>query len=278
MRRSVIANLAGILLLSACSPVRTVVPAPSGGIPHLHQRLKSSRWEVRYCLLRELTGRDLATKRVLERLARDEHARVANQALVRYVNRFVSIDKAVFRPAVFVPGRFPVHDLPERNPERVLVDYCLGRRPRELTGLVTRNCTIPNLWILDPAKRDDPEMVATLTIVGILGDRKDAKALHPFLRSTNDYVVLNAAKAVIRLGDRARGVEALSRLTESDPREHLYYVTEALWALIELGHPELETLVTRVLAAVERTEGIKPNWLSEFLLAAAQAADADVWR
>ena len=102
--------------------------------------------------------------------------------------------------------------------------------------------------------------------------------LHPFLESTNDYVALGAAKALIRLGDRAKGVAALSRMTERDPSKHLFYVTQALYALKEMEHPELRTMTLRVLSTVDRIEGIQHNWLTEFLLLAAQVTDNDVWR
>jgi hypothetical protein len=210
-------------------------------------------------------------------LIRDKHQGVANQALVRYVNNYVNIDRALFDPKVYVPGRFPVTDLPEEEPGKALVDYCLGRRAIVQKGGFRGDDMQPVVGVLDPKTRDAPTNYESLTIVGILGQSGDATLLYPFLESTNDYVVLGAAKALLRLGDRAKALEALVRLTEKDARKHLYYVTEALYALREVEHPEYRSLVLRVLATINTTEGIQPNWLNGFLLLASDVKD-DVWK
>ena len=278
MKWSVMAVLACMLVMPTVVAAQQTFPDLSKRVPYLTQRLRSTRCEVRYYLLHDLTRRDLETKRVLETLVRDEHNGVANQALVRYVNSFVDIEKALFRPELYVPGRFSIADLPEEDPDKALVDYCLARREIPWKGGFRHDDMQPVLPVLDPAQLDNPRMHESLAIVGILGRPEDAKALYPFLQSTNDYVVLGAAKAVIRLGDKTKGLEALSRLTEKDPLKHLYYVTEALHVLKEMSHPHLKTIVLRALSSVERTEGIQPNWLGEFRLLAADVTGNDVWR
>ena len=278
MKPDFIAIPIGLLLVPMVLLAEQTLPELSKRVPYLEQRLHSTRWEVRYYLLGNLAGRDSETKRVIEILVRDQHKGVANQALVRYVNNFVNIDKGIFRSELYVPEQFPVTDLPEKAPEKALVDYCLGRGKIEPKGGFRHDDMRPALPVLNPTKSDDPRMYETLTIVGILGNPEDAKALYPFLESTNDYVALGAAKALIRLGDRTKGVEALSRLTERNPSKHLFYVTQALYALKEIGQPELRTMTLRVLSTVDRIEGIQPNWLAEFLLLAAQVTDNDVWR
>ncbi len=250
-------------------------PDLSKRVPYLTQRLRSTRWQVRYYLLPDLKGRGSQTKRALETLVRDEHEGVANQATVRYVNNFVNVKKTLFRPGLYAPDRFPIADLPKDAPELALVDYCLARR--EVSGR-PRDDMRRVLPVLDPAQLDNPRMHESMTIVGILGRPEDAKAVYPFLQSNNDYVALGAAKAVIRLGDKTKGVEALCRLADKDPAEHLYYVTEALHALREMDHPELKSIVLRILSSVDRTEGIQPNWLGEFLLLAADAVGNDAWK
>ncbi len=61
-------------------------------------------------------------------LLRNEQKGVANQALVRYVNNFLYIEKMLFKPEVYLPGQYPVTDLPEKEPYKALLDYCLSRR------------------------------------------------------------------------------------------------------------------------------------------------------
>ncbi|MGK7875783.1 MAG: hypothetical protein AB4426_21555 [Xenococcaceae cyanobacterium] len=247
-------------------------------VPYLTQRLQSNRWEVRYCLLSNFTRRDAETKQVLEMLVRDEHKGVANQALVRYVNGFVDIDKTLFKAELYVPGRFPITDLPDKEAPSALVDYCLGRREIRRNTFFKYDSMQPILPVLDPAELDNPRMHETLTIIGIMGRPEDAKLLHPFLESPNDYVALGAATAVIRLGDKTTGLEALRGLTIKDPSKHLCYVTEALHVLREMEHPELESMVIGVLSSVDRSKGIQPNWLSEFLILAADVTSKDVWQ
>ena len=245
-------------------------------VPFLSERLHSGRWQVRYCLLRELDGRDDESKRALEMLVRDKHKKVANQALVGYVSNFVNIDKSLFDPEIYVPNRYPVTDLPQDNPHRALVDYLLGKKDVPLRGEAYPQDVPREVPVLAVGGKDEAAMGPSLTIVGILGNAKDANALYPFLDSTNDYVLLAAAKALIRLGDKAKAVEALSRLTEKDVREHLPYITEALYVLREINHTEFEEMVLRVLSEVDKQDRIQPNWLNGFLLLAAEVKD-DVW-
>lgn len=67
------------------------------------------------------------------------------------------------------------------------------------------------------------------------------------------------------------------RLTQLDPTRDLPYVTEALCVLKEMNHLGLDTIVRRVLASMDRGQGIQPNWVSEFLLVASDIAGPDVW-
>ncbi|MCP4580923.1 MAG: hypothetical protein GY839_04855 [candidate division Zixibacteria bacterium] len=249
-------------------------PDLSKRIPYLMERLHSNRWKVRYCLISDLTGRDIETKRVLKTLMLDENKSVANQATVRYLNAFVEIDRSLFKPELYVPGRFPVTDLPDKERTNALVDYCLGRRDIPRKSHDDEQSFLP---VLNPEQLDNPRMHETLTVVGILGKPGDAEKLYPFLQSTNDYAALGAIKAVIRIGDKKKGMEALRRLASWDPSKHLGYVTEALYALKEMQDPELETIVIDVLSVIDQSEGIQLNWLNRFLLLAADVTSKDVW-
>ncbi|GEM_PF-3639695 len=265
-----LASVASVLVVSSVAAEDRQFDDLANRVPLLRERLHSTRWEVRYGLLGELYQRDEATKRALELLVRDEHPMVANQALVRYVQAFVIIDKTLFRASSFTYGRFPLPDLPAGGPDRALVEYCLGKRdvPKERRPFT--HDLGPVLTVLDPSKADQADMYDSLTIVGILGTAEDAKALYPFLESTNDYVVWGAAKALLRLGDNEKALEAMVRLLKQDPRQHLHYMTEALCVLKEAQHPRLKELVIEAVSALEATEGIQPNWVSEFLLQAAE--------
>lgn len=280
MRSDRLAGLGLALVLNVCNalPSGQVRAAEAGkSIAFLTQRLHSKRWQVRYGLLGDLGGRDDETKRVLEVLAKDGNRAVANQALVRYLSQFLDVDKALFDPKVYSRGRHPLPNLPKENPRRALVDYCLGRKhiaPDPPFEDVDPRC--PPIAVLDPAKIDRPEMHEPLTIVGMLGGAEDASALHPFLKSQNDYVALGAAKALIRLGDKPRATAALIELAQRDVLKHLHYVTEALYALRELKHSEFDRLVLGVLARVLKEEDVQPNWLNSFLFLAA-GVKADVW-
>lgn len=113
--------LSGLALAPVFAAERTFT-ALAGHIPFLEQRLQSTRWEVRYFLACRLNGRDDETKAAIETLIRDKHQGVANQALVRYVNNFVTVDRTLFDPKIYVPGRFPV-----TNPTRRGTDQSIGR-------------------------------------------------------------------------------------------------------------------------------------------------------
>ncbi|HEX5138410.1 MAG TPA: hypothetical protein VFY93_15650 [Planctomycetota bacterium] len=258
MKRRIAAILAVLAALPAAMAEEQDFPHLSARVPYFRERLESTRWQVRYCLLGELDGSDAETKRALELLSRDGNESVANQALVRYEMGFVRIEKSLFRPEVyFLRMPFPGCE-PDKGVD--LVDRCLAllRPPAEAP------------------ERPDPALVRAITVVGILGKRGDSPQLERFLDSENDYVALHAAVAVIRLGDTEKGAGALVRLTERDPAKHLHYITQALHLLKEIEHPEFKPALLHALAAVERTEGIQPNWLSHFFLLAAEI-DGSVW-
>jgi hypothetical protein len=235
-------------------------PDLSKKIPYLMERLYSDRWKARYCLVGDLTGRDAETKHVLEKLIRDENNHVAFHALVPYLNAFVDIEKSLFKPELYFISRtgdeFPEPDLLNEKRHDALVEYCLRR--------------------LKSAKLDDPGIYRFLTVVGILGKPADAEALYPFLESTNSYVASGATKAVIRLGDRKKGMEAFRRFAW-DPSRSPFYSTRALYVLKEMQDPELEAIVNKILASIDRIDGLGPEWLNSFLLFAADVTDQDVW-
>ena len=236
-------------------------PDLSKRIPYLMERLHSDRWKVRYCLLGDLKGRDIETKRVLETLMGDENKSVANQATVRYLYSFVDIDKTLFKPELYFYGK-----VGDGFPEPGLLS-------EERYDDLAENC----IHHLKSVPLDITSIYPILTVVGILGKPSDAEVLYPFLQSTNDYVIFGAAKAVIRLGDKKKGTEALQRLAGKDPSKHLHYVAQALYALKEMQYPELETIVIDVLSSIDRSEGIQLNWLNKFLLLAADVTSKDVW-
>lgn len=235
-------------------------PDLAKSIPCLVERLRSNRWQVRYGLLHDLTGRDVETKRALETLMRDENKSVANQATVRYLYGFVDIDKSLFKPAIFFYGKpddeFSALGLLSEGRQDALVEKCLGR--------------------LKSAKLDDPGIYGTLTVVGILGNRSEAKALYPFLESSNEFVASIAAQAVVRIGDREKGIEAFKRLA-MDPSKKHFSSTGALYALQELQDPELEGIVNKILASIDQRAGLYPEWINTFLLFAAEVTGEDVW-
>lgn len=245
-------------------------------VPFLKERLHSKRWQIRYGLLSQLGGRDGETKRALELLVKDENTAVANQALVRYLHRFVNVDKTLFNIHVYAKGAYPLGVLPKENLRRTIVDYCLGR-----TEIASKYGEIDMdhggvIPVLDVLKRDEPRMYQSLTIVGILGDIDDARALYPFLESANDYVAWGAAKALIRLGDKSKSIDAVRRLAEKDVSQNLYYVTEALYLLREIDDTEFQETVLRILSRVQQEDDIPPNWLTKFLLLASDVKK-DVW-
>lgn len=258
-------------------PFRLQFPRLSEQIPQFEERLTSSHWQVRYGLLGELEQNNTETKRALEWLVRDANQQVANQALVRYVKGFVYVDKSLFKPTLYLPHRWKRQSQERCPAARVLVEYCLGRKLSAKKRRIVHQCIDARITPLNPDTLNDPKSHNSLTIVGILGRREDAPALYPYLKSQNDYVLLGAAKALIRLGDREKGVEGLMRLIDQDPKEHLYYMTAALQVLREMKHPQLKPAVQQALAIFKRTPGVQPNWYSGFVRLAAEVVGDEVW-
>lgn len=278
MKRCVIALLAFLPATPMAVTAQGSFPNLSKAVPYLTQRLRSTRTEVRYCLAIELAGRDDETKRALEILVQDEHEGVAGQAVVPYLSRFLNVERAVFRP-----GRFPLNFRfrvggPKQPPNEAAREKCLTMLRMNQKRNPDRDGKQEPSPEPTPPRMDDPNIDEAITILGIIGKPEDAVALYPYLQDTNPYVAIAAARAVIRLGDRERGTETLCRLTELDPAKNLFYVTEALHALRELDHPRLKEMTLRVLASIDGGRPVQPNWVSGFILLAADVAGNDVWK
>jgi hypothetical protein len=229
---------------------------------------------VRFALFVDLGGRDAETKAVLERLARDPDPQVARHALGLYELHFLEIDRQLFDVGIYRRGAWPLKSLPRKDPDRALVDFCLGREVplEDHQGWSNVQPIAP----LDPSRTDDPQSMDALVIVGLLGRREDAEALRPFLASGNVHVALNAAKAALRLGDREAGIETLERIAAGDPAKDPFSVTEALYALRDARAPGLEALVEDALARVRVAEYLEPNLSTPLRLLAAEFVD-DAW-
>jgi len=234
-------------------------------IPCFRERLTSPRWEVRYCLLGELDGRDEDTKRALEFLREDENPPVAEQAQARYLIEFVNADRSRFRPDLYIFVQQPLTGEERRG----IVDYVLGRGPYpfgELPHDVGRQLPRLDQAGMKDAGKNDPGLANSIVLVGMLGEESDADALAPFLESENDYVVLETAKALIRLGDREPALDALRALAAKDPREHLPYITRSLAVMREMGEKDWRDRAENALARVDAAGNIQPNWVNGLAL------------
>jgi hypothetical protein len=172
-------------------------------------------------------------------------------------------------------GKYPVKNLPAENSDRALVDYCLGKKVA-LTARAEDDETA-SVAVLAKQNRNKPAVVEAIVVVGILGNADDAAEIEPFLESANEQVAINAAVACLRLGVKEKAVAALERMARGDVTTQLYYVTRALRVLKQAKEPSFDGLMKTALTAVGRREEISPNWLTEFLMLAAEDAKG-VWK
>ena len=201
MNKIVITSLICLAFIANVISAKENKSAIQSSIPYLEQRLESSIWQVRYSLLGELNGHDILTKQLLETLIKDEHSMVRNQAIVHYLNQFVYINKELFEPftSLRLSSMYLSDRLPKANDE--WLEVCLSR----IDTSTSSNFIIPAEPNDIINKLDNPNFSeASITTIGILGDNDDAKALYPYLESTNDFLALCAAKSVIRLGETGK--------------------------------------------------------------------------
>jgi HEAT repeat protein len=209
---------------------------------------------------------------ILETLVQDKNEKVAQQATVRYVNSFMHLKAGLIKPQLLIPHSMTKRpDMSDKAKIRAVIDYCLGTRPYPEQ---TRHG--PSLKVLEDKNWNEPRIVTTINLVGLFGEPNDAAKLLPALRSENDYVLLNAAKALHRLGHKKPAVEALKKLAKKDVGHHLFYVTEAIYALKEIGDDSYQDLIAGAMAKGKELETVSPNILNHFLFLAAED-DENCW-
>lgn len=207
----------GVLLLGAQDPPPAWQTALAPRVPHFHERLNSPDEVVRRTLLTHLTyfrPRDSAHyPGYFRHLLKDPWPSLRWEAMHRLWEHGIPLSK-------------------EELPESFAAPY-VGLVPREDAAKL-RALGAPG----------DPLAGWTIHVLGILGDRDAVPAARQLLDSTNVFVRLSAAAALVRLGEKADGVAALESLTTAPDDASGFYRYRSAEILVRLGRKEhLEVLI-----------------------------------
>lgn len=263
-------------------------PELSRRIPLFKEQLTSGHHRVRYALLGELDGQDDETRRALELLIGDANKAVANQAQVRWLQKFIEVDRSLFRPEVYLPWPRGTPEIPKDKWRQVMLDHVLGRAIHEdlcgtdaIRGLASLDESVMDS-VEDVGKEAaraiyEAEMANPVTVVGMLGTAEDAKTIKPFGDSQNPYLAWKTAVALVRLGDRESADAILMRVATGERDDgKLYYVIKALDTMRRLKNPAFGETVVKVWEdttdeAKKLADGRMPQWWSDLTVLAARA-------
>ena len=223
--------------------LRQILQIIETGIPYLEERLSSEWWQVRYCLLGELSSRNDEHKKLIEKLVLDNNDAVSSQALESYVSNWLKVEKDLIIPRI------------ERlRPIPLGVDFAKEPDVRSV-GFHSSMINKKNM--------DESTNVRSIMFIGIIGKPEDLNILKPFTESQNDYVLIETAKALYRLGDIQSSIKAFLKILDKDVKEHIHYQTEALYFLAELDKNMCIEEYRKIRSKINKTHNdIQPNWLS----------------
>lgn len=248
MFRAVSLFLLMVAVSASAAPKDSYPPKVLCPIRDCEARLQSSFSFVRYGLLSDITNLEdkAARNQLFSTLLDDPDVLVSNQAAHRLLGANVFVDRANFRarPALIRKQRH----------YRAQLDDVEALLKEDLAVLGSAE---------ESQKFDDPKLAESIEAVGLWGKQNDEKALSPFQRSRNEFVLLETAKAYARLGNRPIAKEVLEKLARGD---NLHYSTAAIAAMAELDEErarQLSTIVWERISA-RRFEGIQGNWLDYF--------------
>lgn len=213
-------------------------------VPHLKQRINAEDWRVRYVLPNEFLNHCRRAPRMhLETLIRDVDSRVSNQALVVYLINYVNVDIGLVRE------RFK--NLNAGQPTGITISG-----PQDVKSVAYQAS-----W-LDRKNIDEPRNGPRLEYIGLLGKRDDRGILLPFAKANNPYVLINVAKALIRIGEIESGMAALDRILQLDVATALHYQTQAVYVIDELDHERAKQRYDTLSREVRKNKTIQPGWIS----------------
>lgn len=219
------------------------------GVPFLQERMSSDKWQLRYGVIFDITGRSDDCRSLLVRLIEDSNKSVSNQAMEKYLNQFVIID----------------HELILKHLEKLNPIPVGSFKDSQRTDI--RSATFYINWI-NIDEINDPNNGRNIMFVGIVGDKNkgDVNFIKGFAASKNDYVLLETAKAMIRLGEVNEGLKIIDVILNKDVQDHLHYQTQALHVLAEINREKYHSEYLKLKAKVDRVSDIQPNWMNEFYI------------
>jgi HEAT repeat protein len=197
-------------------------PEVAARVRHLDKRLASTDESVRLGVLTELTYFQPRDSRVyppfLRALLRDPSPKIRWEALHRLWEHQLLDRKEV--PASF---------------EAPLVGMVVGQDPKHLNRL------------RELAKTLDATGGWAIHILGILGDREAMPLARAALQSQNVFTRFSAAVALVRLGERQEGVDALHKITDAADDQTDFYRCRAAEVLYRLGDRKAALVLIQVL-------------------------------
>jgi len=200
---------------------------------------------VRYCLLGVLIGRNQKTKDLLEQLILDKNESVSSQALERYMGNYVNVNKKLAIDNIEKLRPIPVGMNFKKIPDIRSVSFYLTMLDQDI---------------------NNPSNGRYIMFVGLLGGQKEIEEIKKYMQSSNDYILLETVKALIRLGDNQDALVIIKELLLKNIKEHLYYQTETLYILAELDRAAFENEYRKIRKLIDEDLSIQPNWLNDHFL------------
>jgi hypothetical protein len=259
--RSILVLAMGLQVLSGWR-VLAGEKSAAQAVPYLQERLASPWWQVRYVLINELNDGNDPKQLGITKLMADANPQVSSYARSLYLLNYLFVDKQRI-----------VDEMEKFNPMPV------GSKVADQEKYDASLRTVAHyVSAMANAAIDDAKAADTIRFFGILAKPDDAHVIERFANSPNDYVQLEAAKALLRMGLRDKGTKTVERILAKDCGSSLAFQTQALFVLRAVDRLRFKAAYRRLQQRIQADPGrdkIKPGWLHEYYVLGLEMARGD---
>lgn len=208
---------------------------------------RSDVWQVRYGVIDEFKVATPEARAILERLALDDHRKVARRAFGVYTDLFVDVNKDLAQQA-FDRGYFDLVGA---------TNHATG----EVVGTTGKEFRTVEFYLGELARRRAGRTVVAVIALGLLDDKTVLPQLAELRDGTDPQLLAHAALACHRLGSDDDYLAILEALLAPPFTANKHYQTRAVDYLLQTHPEKARTAWDRMEQERARYRNLEPAWV-----------------